>query len=66
MSKYKCQKCKKISTGEEWDSATFETYGVSSSVKEEDIYNHYFTCPECKKEIDGEYIEEINESIEVI
>lgn len=74
MSKYKCTECKKISTGEEWDETTKNHYNGCDNVyyddgniDSEDRCDYYFVCPKCDYiGIDGAYIEEIDESIEVV
>lgn len=72
MNKYKCPKCKLISTGTEWDEVTDayynnRDYGDDSKINSKNRCDYHYVCPKCENIlIDGLYIIEIDESIEVI
>jgi phage FluMu protein Com len=62
MYKFKCPRCKKVSTAQEWDKATIEEYGTEIGFIQGERDGNLYKCPKCNwGEVEGDDIEEVTD-----
>lgn len=57
---FKCPKCNKSSTNAKWNASTRVAYGEDIyTVKDEEMADCSYICPECKTDVTGRDMEEV-------